>query len=296
MNNLWSICLVFFFLSLSHCRAQKLHEVLPWVSDLPKEIELGMQLESLLEKAPPLSSMADLTGSESQEKESPDGMYFEGKSQRNAGESVLYGIKDGHLTQFYWSSTIDVSPGAVARIRSRLLEKYGTPRQGYKARLTKDGIGKITTEVYSVNDDKIVSLSSSLGETEIAVLDNSSSEVEIDELYFSYDKQKKRLQEQILRMTDKLPEEENPEDLKDVLAEVQSGTDQIRNKNFRPVYPSKEQVSKQAEQGLSNSAQKASKQREKPRSSQWFYWILGVLLLVGAALVVRNSRKNSSAR
>jgi hypothetical protein len=121
----------------------------------------------------------------------------------------------------------------VMSLRKKLYEMHGEPRAGFKARVTKDGIAKIATEVYTVADTGLViSLSSALGSTEVAVLDTSDPNVDLDELYFSFEKQRERLRSDLLRLTKNTPKDESAADIRDVLNEaISAGTEEKSEDN-----------------------------------------------------------------
>ena len=63
------------------------------------------------------------------------------------------------------------------------------------------------------------------------------------------------------------------------------------------------QVKTTSHDGLSHDTQRNKtesseiiEKKDKSRTLQWFYWILGLLILGGVGVLVRNSRKGSSAR
>lgn len=147
-------------------------------------------------------------------------MYLDTERKILGSEDVAFGVKDGRLTKFYWSSSKRVSAPTIDEIRRSLKTNLGKSKVGYKARLTKDRIAKITTEVYSLESNKnlVVTLSSALGVTELEVINLTAENVSAEELYFSYERQKQRLQAELSSLTGKSPEEEPSSIIADVLA------------------------------------------------------------------------------
>jgi hypothetical protein len=194
----------------------------PW-SNAPDQAEMGMSaqdLKTIIPKISPLSGMFE--GSFSDESGViKDGMYASDSDENDYSETIVYGIGGSRVTQFYWASTKNAAFADVVDIRRQLSKMHGDSKVGYKARVTKDGIAKITTEVFTVNNtDLVISLSSALGSTEIAILDTSDPKVDLDELYFTFEKQRERLRTDLLRLTKNTPKDESAAESLDVLKEA----------------------------------------------------------------------------
>lgn len=213
--------LVFLALSIAG-HAQEINTLVPW-SFAPAGVKMGMSAQDLRTRLPhikPLLGMFDKDPTGETES-SKDGMYAARSDEGGYNEAMAYGVTGGRVTQVYWSSKTMASIEDVQSIRNQLSKVHGDARIGYKAKVTKDGIAKITTEVFTVKDtDLTISLSSALGETEVAVLDTSEPQVDINELYFSFEKQRDRLRKELLRLTKEAPQEEPPSTTLDVLQEV----------------------------------------------------------------------------
>jgi len=206
---------------LSNGISQEIKRLLPW-SNAPEQAVMGMssqELKLLLPDITPLGLQDDNESDESGPLK--DGMYSPPTDGSDYSEAVIYGLSDGRVSQFYWSSERLASIADVAQLRNQLLKSHGDSKVGFKARVTKDGIAKITTEVFAVEDtDLVISLSSALGVTELAILDTSDPKVDLNDLYFTFEKQRDRLREELLRLTKKAPEDESPSTTFDVLKEV----------------------------------------------------------------------------
>jgi hypothetical protein len=228
MNRALLISLLFSVAFLSVGRTQEINRLVPW-SNAPDQAVMGMSardLKAMLPTLSPLLGMPDEVDPNSSDIK--DGMYSPGSNDKDYSETVAYGIGGSRVTQFYWSSNKTASLADVMSLRKKLYEMHGEPRAGFKARVTKDGIAKIITEVYTVADSELViSLSSALGSTEVAVLDTSDPNVDLDELYFSFEKQRERLRSDLLRLTKNTPKDELAADIRDVLNEaISAGTEE----------------------------------------------------------------------
>ncbi len=177
-------------------------------------------LKTMLPDIRPVLGMFD--GAQSDDSETvKDGMYTSRSNEPGYSEAMAYGIKGGRVTQLYWSSKKMASHADVKGFRKHLSTMHGEPKLGYKTKVTKGGIAKITTEVFSVKDTNLViSISSALGETEIAILDTNDPEIDLNELYFSFEKQRQRLQRDLLSLTKIAPNDEAESDCRDVLKEA----------------------------------------------------------------------------
>ncbi len=205
---------------LTAARSQEIKRLVPW-SNAPMQTEMGMAAQDLKTILPTISPLLGIfdNGDSDESEVVKNGMYAPDPDGIDYSEATVYGIGGGRVTQFYWSSKKMASVADVEKIRKKFSEMHGKPKVGYKARLTREGIAKIVTEVYSVNGSNlVVSLSSALGSTEVAVIDTSDPKINLKELYFSYEKQKARLQNEMIRLTGKKPEEENSSECSDVLA------------------------------------------------------------------------------
>jgi hypothetical protein len=203
-------------------QAQEIKSLVPW-SYAPVGAKVGMPARDLKTMLPDIKPMLGIfDGNQPDDSQTvKDGMYTVRSSKAGDSEAMAYGINGGRVTQVYWSSKMLTALADVQGFRSKLSQMHGESRLGYKAKVTKDGIAKVTTEVFSVRGTGIViSLSSSLGETEVAVLDTSDPQIDLKELYFSFEKQRDRLQQELLRLTKKAPKDETDADCLDVLREA----------------------------------------------------------------------------
>jgi len=203
-------------------QAQEIKTLVPW-SFAPGGVQMGMSGQDLKTSLPDIKPLLGMFDNDppSESEAVKDGMYASRIGETGYNEAMAYGVNGGRVTQVYWSSKKMATIGDVRNIRKQLAKMHKESRLGYKAKVTKDGIAKITTEVFSVKDtDIIISLSSALGETEIAVLDTSDPKVDPNELYFSFEKQRERLRTELLRLTKSMPKDETDADCLDVLREA----------------------------------------------------------------------------
>lgn len=211
---------------LSNGSSQEIKSLLPW-SNVPEQAVMGMSsrdLKTILPNVTPLGLQDDNEADESEPLK--DGMYSSPTVGGDYSEAVIYGLSSGRVSQFYWSSERLASVADVTKMRNQLLKSHGDSKVGFKARVTKDGIAKITTEVFTVEyTDLVISLSSALGVTEMAILDTSDPRVDLNDLYFTFAKQRDRLREELLRLTKKAPEDEAPSTTLDVLKDVIAADD-----------------------------------------------------------------------
>jgi len=203
-------------------QAQEIKTLVPW-SYAPGGVQMGMSGQDLKTSLPDIKPLLGMFDNDppSESEAVKDGMYASRLGETGYNEAMAYGVNGGRVTQVYWSSKNMASIGDVRNIRKQLAKMHEESRLGYKAKVTKDGIAKITTEVFSVkNTDIVISLSSALGETEIAVLDTSDPKVDPNELYFSFEKQRERLRTELSRLTKTMPKDEADADCLDVLKEA----------------------------------------------------------------------------
>lgn len=278
--------------SLSVCAAQEIGKLLPWLQ-LSDHIKMGMSAESLHEIYPFLQD--SVGGQDIVEGD----LFFDQDRKIHQSEDVAFGIRGDLLTKFYWSSKERISPEAVNEIRVILQKNFGTPKVGYKARLTRNGIAKITTEVYEGGSggDIVVSLSSALQATELAVIDLDAEGVSEKELYFSYEDQKKELQSELARLTGKAPEEEEPSECADVLASLisESSDDQNtrprrHNNDLRENNP--DDLRKQ--QTIHRPDQKGYSQENAGKKKSNLPWVIAGVLLVGILALLFKTFKGKS--
>lgn len=206
---------------LSNGSSQEIKSLLPW-SNVPEQAVMGMSSRDLKTILPNITPLGFQDGNEADQSEPlKDGMYSPPTDGGDYSEAVIYGLGGGRVSQFYWSSERLVSVEDVTKLRNQLFKSHGDSKVGFKARVTKDKIAKITTEVFTVEDtDLVISLSSALGVTELAILDTSDPRVDLNDLYFTFEKQRDRLREELLRLTKRAPEDETPSTTLDVLKEV----------------------------------------------------------------------------
>lgn len=257
------------------CQAQDLHSLLPWIK-LNERIQIGMKEEVLRAIYPALKPMSGVDSS-ARGKAQPSEMYFDPEHQILGTEDVAFGVKNGVLTKFYWSSSARIDPSFVKQTRASLRSSLGEPRVGYKARLTKDQIAKVTTEVFSPSafNNIVITLSSSLGTTEVEVINIAAEEVTAEEMYFSYEKQKQALQAQLAGLTGKAPEEAPADATNDLLA---NSDESSSNGALKTVAPLQELGSPTLKTSSPPTITKTPS--EEPTSST--LWSVIVILMVAA--------------
>lgn len=224
----------------SLCQAQSVRSLIPW-AEFPQEVEIGMSVENLVAYVPGLAQMSQYMDAEPDPNDDgtfPDGLCYDRDNKTYLQESVFYWIRDGRLTQVFWSSKNKASLPDVEGFRKQFLKNHGDPRLGYRARVTIEGIAKVTTEVFTVkNTDLVIALSSALGETEVAVLDTSDPEVDIEGLYFSFEERRQHLESELLRLSKEMPKDEPESEIHDTLKEAierQSGKEEESRKDQGP--------------------------------------------------------------
>jgi hypothetical protein len=203
------------------CSAQELNVLFPWIN-LDKRVQLGMREDSLKAVYPqikPMDGMESSTASMSGKAE----MYLDADREILGSEDLAFGVRNGVVTKFYWSSDQKTGASFLKEARQTLRGILGEPRVGYKARLTRERIAKVTTEVYSTGGfkDVIITLSSALGTTEVEVINMAAEGVTAEEMYFSYEKQKQQIQKQLASITGKVVEDEQASATNDALAALE---------------------------------------------------------------------------
>lgn len=279
--------------SLSVCAAQEVGKLLPWLQ-LSDRVKMGMSVESLHEIYPFLQESMD--GQDVVEGD----LFFDKDRKIHKSEDIAFGIRENALTKFYWSSKERITAEAVNEIRGLLQKNFGIPKVGYKARLTRNGIAKITTEVYEGNSggDVVVSLSSALRVTELAVIDLNAEGVSEKELYFSYEDQKKKLQSELVRLTGKEPEEEKPSECADVLASLNAEPSSDKNAMPRPhrneLHGNDPNDLRQQEIAHSSNEKNQSQEKITEPKKSTLPWIIAGILLMGIFLLLFKVIKGKS--
>ena len=274
-------------------QAQDIRILVPW-SYAPSGAKMGMAARDLKTMLPDIKPMLGMLDGDQPDDSGTvkDGMYTSRSSESGYSEAMAYGIKGGRVTQVYWSSKKMASLADVKGFRMHLSAKHGESRLGYKAKVTKDGIAKLTTEVFSVKDtDLVISISSALGETEIAILDTADPNIDLNELYFSFEKQRERLRKELLRLTKNTPKDETDADsldvLRDAIAAQSKGTPREQSNHGSKIKEKPDgkdpQVKKDGEEAIKISAGESS-----GWSKRYIFPILvAVIALACVLLVVR---------
>lgn len=296
MNKALVFSVIFFVVILSVGRSQEIKRLVPW-SNAPDQAVMGMSasdLKTMLPTISPLLGMFD--GNDPNALEViKDGMYAPGTDSNDYSETVVYGIGGGRVTQFYWSSNKMASLDHVVNLRRKFSEMHGNPRVGFKARVTKDGIAKIVTEVYIIADSALViSLSSALGATEVAILDTSDLKVDLNELYFSFEKQRERLQQELSRLTKNAPKDETENDRFDVLKEAilaqANGSPEAHSNQDPKIQETADEDHPQLKKGEGKAIKNNGSESSELRSRYVFLILTAIFVLACVLLATRKLR------
>ena len=285
-NYLMNKILLLFLFCLNDTIAQTIEELFPW-SEISRDINVGMSLSELLTSEEKLMKIGNAFGRSSIPEINEDGLYISstGLDPREKREVVIYRIVNNNLRDIHWSKS---NGDRLQEIRETLIDAWGKPKIGYKARLTLDGIAKVTTEIFNVNQEEevVISLSSALGETEVAFLDLREDKESVQSLFFSYQEQKEHIQARALKMTGESPEEKPTSLFEDNLADLISAGN-----------PEKKVREKSTETGFSpsitnnkNDKKKTGKEyKEKKENPDFsFIWIIISSLLLFGGILLRK--------
>lgn len=278
---------------LSVCTAQEIGKLLPWLQ-LSDRIKMGMSAESLHEIYPFLQE--PMGGQDAVEGD----LFFDKDRKIHKSEDIAFGIRGNSLTKFYWSSKERITAEAVNEIRSLLQKNFGSPKVGCTARLTRNGIAKITTEIYkeSSRGNIVVSLSSALQVTELAVIDLKAEGVDEKELYFSYENQKLKLQSELARLTGKEPVEEKLSTYADILAYLNANPSSDKNAMPRPHRNEQHgnDLDDLRQQGITHSSTQENQSQEdatEPKKPS-LPWIISGIVLLGILVLLFKTFKGKS--
>ncbi len=258
------------------CSAQELDVLFPWIK-LDKRVRIGMREDALKALYPQLKPMNDMDSSAASMASRAE-MYLDAERKILGSEDVAFGVRNGVVTKFYWSSGQRTGASFLKEARQTLMGSLGEPRVGYKARLTRERIAKVTTEVYSPGSLKgvVIALSSALGTTEVEVIDMAAEGVTAEEVYFSFEKHRQQLQKQLAAITGKALEDEAASVTNDGLAALHEAPT-----NEAPMPEGSRQTAPSAPQEKPSTARvSTARSAEQPSSTPWRI----IILFIGAAL------------
>ena len=286
MRHLCSFILLLVGFSAS-CRAQELNLLLPWIK-LDKRVQIGMREDALKAVYPQLKPMNGMNSSTASAPGKAE-MYLDSERQILGSEDIAFGVRNGVVTKFYWSSGQRTAASFLQEARQGLRGSLGDPKVGYKARLTRERIAKVTTEVYSPGALKgiVITLSSALGTTEIEVINMAAEGVTAEEMYFSYDQQKQQLQKQLAGITGKSVGEEPASATNDDLATLDAAPT-----NQAPMSGGSRTTAPSAPKEKPSTARASTAPSEEPASSSPWSIIVVSTVAAGGLLWLLLKRRS----